>query len=323
MMLRKYPILLFILSCCLHVAGQAIDNTLSFKNIPQDKYFRFNYENDVFSTTDQYYTQGINGELVHPDLRRFPLSRLLVRPRFDHTRYGIGVQHNGYTPTSISSDNILYGDRPFAACLFFNTFLIATDTARRQRFSTTLSTGVMGPAAGGMKMQVDIHKALRNIDPHGWQHQLHNDVIINYQVQYEKQLLLYRNNLSLDAGGMVRLGTLSNKVSAGATLVVGRFHSPFSTPSKGKKNQLHIYAYDHPCVNIGAYDATLQGGLFSRTSPYTISARDVNTFTFQNRLGIVVSYRNLYLEYFRSFLSAEFATGKSHEWGGVQVAMGL
>ena len=41
------------------VSGQAMDNTLAYRNIPTDKYFRINYENDFFAAFDRDYTQGI------------------------------------------------------------------------------------------------------------------------------------------------------------------------------------------------------------------------------------------------------------------------
>ncbi len=318
----SYIILLPLLLAPFPAICQAIDNTLSYKNINQDRYFRLNYENDVFSATDIYYTQGIHLELVSPALRRFPLSRLLIRPSYHYVRYGIGLEHNGYTPSSISSDAILYGDRPFTACLMLKTFLQATDSAGKQRFSAALSTGVIGQAAGGMEMQTGIHRWLNNITPHGWQNQLHNDAIINYQVDYERQLLSYTRLFSLSATGSARLGTLSDKAGAGAVLMFGYFESPYATTAGNKKN-LRIYAYEHPEVNLVGYDATLQGGLFNHSSPYTLSARDITRVTFQNRFGFVVIYKGLYLEYFQSLLSHEFETGNYHVWGGVQIAVGL
>ena len=136
---HSVQLLLLVLASC-SAGAQAIDNSLSFKNINSDAYFRLNYENDFFSATDIYYTQGIHIELVTPWLRRFPLCRLLVHPRnFSYVRYGIGFEHEGYTPTSYSNPSILYGDRPYAACLFMKTFLIAIDPTKKQRFSSSFS----------------------------------------------------------------------------------------------------------------------------------------------------------------------------------------
>ena len=302
--------------------AQAIDNTLPYKNINSDKYFRLNYENDFFSATDKYYTQGIHLELVAPWVKRFPLSKALIHPHYNYIRYGIGLEHEGYTPSEIAPSAILYGDRPFAGCFFLKTFLIAIDPIKKQRFSTSLNTGVIGQAAGAMEMQTGIHRWLHNITPHGWPNQVHNDAILNYQVNYEKQLLSLRRFLSIDGDGMARAGTLSDKVNIGTTIMFGYFDSPFNNATVSANN-FRIYAYEHAGINAVAYDATLEGGVFDHTSPYTISPKGITPFVFENRFGFVVAYQRIYLEYFQALLSNEFNSGNFHVWGGVQIAWGL
>lgn len=322
MQVRYKLILAFILLLPFTSSAQATDNTLSYKNINTDSYSRLNYENDFFSGTDLYYTQGIHLELVAPWVKRFPLSKALLHPRYSYIRYGIGIEQDGYTPSNYSKPQILYGDRPFAACLFLKTFLIAIDSTKKQRFSTTFSSGVIGQAAGGMEEQTGIHHALHDLTPHGWPNQVHNDAILNYQVNYEKQLLSAGHIFSLDVDAMARAGTLSNKVNIGTTMMFGYFDSPFSTSMVTKKN-FRIYAYEHAEVNAVGYDASLEGGVFNHTSPYTISSKDLTPFVFQNRFGFVVIDHRTYLEYFQSLLSHEFTTGNFHVWGGVQIAFAI
>lgn len=45
--------------------------------------------------------------------------------------------------------------------------------------------------------------------------------------------------------------------------------------------------------------------------------------TFQNLFGLVIIYKDLYLEYFQSMRSSDFKTGNYHVWGGIQIAMAL
>lgn len=322
MLFRNTTLFIFIVLLPIITCAQAIDNTPSYKNISSNKYFRIIYENDFFSGTDKYYTQGIHIELVAPWINRFPLGRLLIHPHYSYTRYGMGLEHDGYTPSEIAPSSILYGDRPFAACLFLKTFLIATDPVKKQRFSTTLNTGIIGPAAGGMEMQTGIHRWLHDITPHGWPNQVHNDAILNYQVNYEKQLLSLGHFLSVDCNTMGRVGTLSDKLNIGTTIMLGYFDTPFNNTVTTSSN-FRIYGYEHAEVNAVGYDATLEGGLFNRTSPYTISPKDITPFVFQNRFGFAVVYRRVYLEYFQSLLSNEFTSGNFHVWGGIQIAAGL
>ena len=261
-------------------------------------------------------------EIVSPGLKKFPLSKLLYHPNYANIKYGVGAEHDGYTPTSIRHDEILYGDRPFAACLYLKTFLEALDEEKAQRFSTTLSTGLIGQGAGAKEMQTTIHRWLNGVHPHGWQNQIENDAILNYQVDYEKQLVSFGRLFSLDADAMGRAGTLSDKGAIGITIMAGYFNSPFSTTLDTKKN-FRIYAYEHPEIDIVGYDATLQGGLFDHNSPYTIAAGDITRIVLQNRFGFVIQYRKVYLEYFQSYVSNEFKTQNYHVWGGIQIAFGF
>src|SRR5450755_4610230 len=119
------------------VRGQAMDNTLSYRNIPSNKYFRINYENDFFAAFDRDYTQGILIEKVHPGLNHFPLMKILWHPSGSEIRYGLAIEHNAYTPNDIAAYDIQYGDRPFAGVLLLKSFLIADDFVRKQRISVS------------------------------------------------------------------------------------------------------------------------------------------------------------------------------------------
>ncbi len=304
------------------VFSQAIDNTLCYKAIGSKDYIRLNYENDFFSATDIYYTQGINLEWVSPVIKRFPLVKLLIVPFKTNTQYGIAIEHAGYTPTCISHDEVLLNDRPFTATLQLKTFSISIDTISKRRFSSTLSTGVIGQAAGGMEMQTSIHRWLHNITPHGWPNQIHNDLALNYQVDYEQQLIRAGKVFSLDGDAIARIGTLSDKISAGGTVMVGYFESPYGLGNKNRK-KVNVYLYDHFQADAIGYDATMQGGLFNHTSPYTLPESAINWFVIENRAGFVISWQNIYLEYFRTQITREFSRGRPHEWGGVQVAVGF
>ena len=310
--------ILMIASC--QVNGQAINNMLAFKHINAENYFRLSYENDYFSATDYYYTQGISFELVDRKLKKMPVYRLLPSLSAGRKKYGLSLEHDVYTPCSISSDAIIYGDRPFSACLFLKAFTTTIDSVKKRRVSASLNAGVIGPAAGAEEFQTEVHRVMpKNSDPHGWANQVRNDVILNYQVDGEQLLLAYRNICSIDVHGMIRLGTLSDMISIGTTFMFGNFEMPFkSTPVR--RHGLRLYMYDHPQLNIIGYDATLQGGLFNTTSPYLITNDNMQRITFQNRFGFGLSHKGIFIEYFQSYITREFKTGKEHHWGGVQVA---
>ena len=309
----------------IQASAQRIDNSSVFKTISSDRYFRMQYDNDYFTRTDLYYTQGIELEYVNPFLKNFPVSKLLFRPRSSQIRYGISIDHAAYTPSSTSSNEILYGDRPFAACLSLKTFAIATDSSRRRRISTALIAGIIGPVAGGREMQTTIHRWLDNPLPMGWQYQIQNDIILNYQFNYEKELLDVNNILILSSASELRAGTLNDKIRGGFNFMLGRFSDPYQSVSNTKTGikKFSYYLYGQPGLSLVGYDASLEGGVFDHKSPYTISPTGISRITFQGDYGIVVCVSTFYLEYCQSYLTKEFSTGKYHRWGGIRIGFTL
>jgi lipid A 3-O-deacylase len=298
--------------------AQRIDHTATFRKVDKEKYFRFHYDNDFFTKSDKYYSQGITMEMVNPALNKFVLSRLLFKPFNTPASHGVTFNLFGFTPTSIASDSILYGDRPFSANLSFRFFSVQANEAHNQQIASALSIGIMGPAALGYQIQYNIHRWLKNPLPLGWQHQVKNDIIVNYQVNYEKQLLQVDNSFLLNAAAELRLGTINNKVSSGINFMAGRFNNRFGS-IKGKIRKAEYYFYGQSRVSLIGYDAGLQGGIFNRKSPYVIAADDITRITFQADAGVIVNLGKLLLSYTQSFLSKEFRTGKYHRWGGFSI----
>ena len=311
--LIKLFLILLMLSYSVSMNAQIIDPAATFKTIHQKSYFRFHYDNDFFTKSDEYYSQGITLEYVHASLKRNPLSKLLIKPRNSYKQYGISFNLFGYTPTSILSDSILFGDRPYAAAIDIGSFVSATDTTRKIRISSAIMIGVIGPAGLGNEIQTGIHRWLKNPLPHGWQYQVQNDVILNYRVNFEKQLVSWNNHFLLNGVSEIQLGTLDDRLSAGINFMVGNFNDPYKIKNS---KEVQYYFYGQARTNLNGYDASMQGGLYNRKSPYTISAGDIERVTFQADAGIVVNFKRLYLSYTQSFLSKEFRSGKYHRWGG-------
>ncbi len=320
--MTKLSIILIFLLPVTTIHGQRIENTSSFRKLDAPSFFRFHYDNDYFTKYDQYYSQGITLEFVHPSIKKFPLARLLYKPWQGPAQYGLTFNLFGFTPKSILSDSILYGDRPFDANISVQAFLTQTDVVRKREVSMTISLGIMGPAALGYEIQYNIHKWLDNPLPHGWQYQIKNDIILNYQLGYEKQLLSAGNHFLLNGTAEARIGTLNDKLNGGFNFMAGRFNKRFETVQPIKR-KAEYYFYGQGRVNVIGYDASLQGGLFNRKSPYTISAANISRLSFQADAGVILNFKSFYLSYTQSFLTKEFSTGSNHRWGGVSMGFSL
>ncbi|GEQ85847.1 hypothetical protein ULMS_13550 [Patiriisocius marinistellae] len=292
---------------------------VSFRDIKSANYFRFNYDNDFFAATDENYTQGYSLELVLPYFKTNPFNHLFYKQNDEatETRYGLAVEHLGFTPNRYELPEVQVGDRPFAASIMLKSFMIATNTEKRTRFTSSFNLGFMGPAAFGEEMQVGIHKATGNKTPLGWRHQIKNDIVLNYEIGYEKQLLNLSDLFSLQATTNAKVGTLFTNASLGLNTTFGIINQPFASITE--RSGFKIYGYAQPIVSLIGYDATLQGGVFNKKSPYTIASKDVERVTGQFNYGLVIKTKTLYFEYSQAIITKEFVTGSTAKWGGIKI----
>lgn len=277
---------------------------------------RYTYANDLFFRTDYYFTQGMTLTLVHPALARLPVRHLLAAGPYGSTQnHGITLRYDGFTPLRIQDAFIRVGDRPYAAYLYASLFRTSNDWARRQRLTTALEIGFIGPAAGGKELQTAIHRVTGNAVPRGWEYQIRNAPIIGYRVAFEKQVAASRH-AELLAQAEAALGTLYTSAATGLHLRAGLLNPYFANVGvAGPDNRWQLYGLATLEGRLIAYDATLQGSPFTNREPYTLSAGAVRRAVLRSSGGIVLAHDKLRIEATATWVSPEFAAARSHRWG--------
>lgn len=284
--------------------------------------FDISYQNDLLAasldtTTDYYYTGGTFIEFRLPCLRRNPVSKILLTlPNGNDESFGISYNNLAFTPTSIKSDSILSGDRPFAGTLYLGLSRASCNSLKQLRMISRLDVGLIGPGALAYETQKFIHAHTNNPEPHGWQFQVAHDVYVNYSLRVEKGLLAKQNFVELIGYGVANVGTIYSNARVGLTLRAGKMNPYFLF--SGFSHGLQLYCYASAEAKAIGRDATLQGGMFSE-SDYVIVQNDIERLVFSANAGIVIAYHSLRIEYFNTWLSREFATGKNHMWGNLGV----
>lgn len=305
---------LALLAASSTVAAQAISTIGMERAVQSNSLWRLSYENDFFGATDRYYTQGVHFEVVHPHARIPGVARLLVAPVGTRTRFGIAFEDDGYTSSDLKQATIPFGDHPFAGTKQLRAFVIANDTLRDRVTSSSLTIGLIGPGAGGREIQTFIHQRTGNTIPMGWTHQIRNDLILNYEVTGEQVVRRWGRGAQFSVSGVARAGTFSTALSSGTTLMLGRLPSELAS---GASTSRSLYVYAKPQLQFVGYDATLQGGVFNRSSPYTIATGDVSRAVYRQYVGIVYQSGSRYIEFFRGYNSRTFREGRSHSTGGI------
>ena len=299
------------------VNGFVYSQSDSIKSIhTTEHYFRFNYDNDFFSATDRYYTQGIQLSFIHPLVRYSPFAHALIKLKNSKNYYGFHAQQECYTPKSIRVDTVFFGERPYAGVFYISHSLSSLNSFNKIHLQTQLDLGLIGSCALCENEQKAIHRALVNVQPLGWEYQLKNDVIVNYRIKFEKGIVS-KANFEVMLGTAARVGTLFTDVGVGVNARFGWFDSYFANLglSRNKESRrFKMYLITKAAAKVVGYNATLQGGLFT-TSIYQLSSNKISRVVFNTEAAIVVAYKRVSLEYAQTYITPEFYKGIDHGWG--------
>ncbi len=144
------------------------------------------FENDLFTGTDRFYTNGVKLSWSSADLEKFadtPYASGLL-PLIDHIPFinsssyqknlAFSVGQNIYTPDDTESTERLENDRPYAGWLYLGLGFIWKNAAVRN--SLAINIGVVGSWSYAEEAQRLVHETRGLAVPRGWDNQLHNEL---------------------------------------------------------------------------------------------------------------------------------------------------
>jgi len=296
--------------------------------IGQIPLLQIKFDNDIFDNTDYYYTNGVRIEHIAPVWQKSPVSSLLISPqKKGETNYGISIVQNLYTPLFPVREEIQYGDRPLAAYLFLGHMSIYNNPEKRYRLVSEIDLGVIGPASLGGAIQSYLHGEEKR--PKGWKNQIANDVVANYNIQLEKGILQsYGHEIILTSN--LKAGTLYTNGGAGIRYQWGNrkpyFSGYYNIPLHFSPKQPWYTYFTYQLslqseINAVGYDATMQGGMFNLSSPYTIPDGDLNRIVWLGEAGLSISYKKYSASFIQYLYSPEFKNSRWHKWGRIKVTI--
>ncbi len=282
-----------------------------------NSFVRINYENDYFTQTDIYYTQGIKLESVSPVFRYSPVMLLLPSLNHSMVQYGLSAVQDCFTPTNISSNVILQGDRPYAGYIYLGHYKTSSDDYKKRLLTSELDVGEIGSCSECEQEQKAIHRWTDNTQPGGWQYQIGSGIMVNYKLRYEKAL--YSDTaIDVDAVGQVNLGTVYDNALAGFTLHLGKMQSYFRA---NHTSMFQLYGIIQGWVEGVGYNGTMQGDLFTNNSVYTLTYKEIEPVVFGDSYGICLSWHKVSLTYSVTHITNEIITGTYHGWGHIDITI--
>ncbi len=171
-----------------------------------------------------------------------------------------------YTPKHVSTPPELLGplDRPYAGWLYAGaTYRVEADDGSELAWG--LDIGCLGPCAGGAATQKMLHRLMDQPRPLGWSTQISNEPGLVGHFGARAPAWKFGPRIDLRPGLALRVGNIFNDLMLDGTLRAGRLRAaPGDTVA---------YGFLRAGVRAVAYDATLQGGLFSNDPGRTVRPR--------------------------------------------------
>jgi lipid A 3-O-deacylase len=295
--------------------------------------FGLYFENDLFSGTDQHYTNGFKLGWSSRDLEQLadssyaspflPVFNLL--PYINETHYQknlvFALGQNIYTPVNTDARALILNDRPYAGWLYLGVGVVWKNADVRN--SLVLDLGVVGPWSYGEEAQSFIHD-LRGFDsPNGWDNQLENE--IGFTLAYER---LWRWPKHARRSGFdwevlphagLALGTVRTFANVGAEIRAGlNLPDDFGTPSIGPAATTSTpvdgaLGADRSRFDVGTYlFARVDGRAVARNifldgNTYTDShSVDSNPLVADLSAGVAMNYKNTKISYALVYRTKEF-----------------
>jgi len=265
------------------------------------KEFGFITDNDLYTSSknDMYYTNGI--EFFFRYLSKNENQK--INKKITEFRVGQYI----YNPRYINETAVDINDRPFTGYLFAEagrSFFYNSESVLK----TDFQLGYMGPNAFGRETQESFHHLIGYKKVYGWENQLGNALAVQAHVMYSKKLFPSKHNdfVDLHFHSEANLGTIFDGVSTGFLTRIGFkkllpvYDSNLHDASVSAQPQFDVrefYFYAMPSVNYQFYDATIEGSMFSDTSPVTF---ELEPLRFNAEAGLKYRHNNFNISY--SFL---------------------
>lgn len=284
-------------------------------------------DNDSFLAqgSDRYYTNGVFIYYRHALKVKGKDSTSL-----QNKVLGFEAGQKLFNPQSGYVPGPQFVDRPYAGYLYVGSTLnLLYKNESNLKFGAAL--GVVGPAAAGESTQKFIHRVFGFYTIDGWQYQIRNDVELNLSAEYNA-LIVRGGWIDASASTYLNLGNGFSGAGAGPLIRIGNFNQLFhsvstqSTTSRSDQptpfHKHEFFFYYKPMANYVAYDATIQGSMFSKNNdPNSLEITlDKKPFIFSQQFGVAYSGDRFVIDAAAIFHTKDVVEmAKKHQWGSVTV----
>jgi hypothetical protein len=209
----------------------------------------------LLNKNDGFYTSGVRYTRLHS----LPTTT-------GATTYGWRVGQELYTASDIKLPPEFVGppNHPYAAWLFAGFF---KETSRRDGSYTRfgIDVGCLGPCAGGEWTQTSFHQLLNQPTPQGWSKQVKNEPGVILYGEIAPVRWAPKSFIDITPNLHGRFGNIITEAGVGVTVRAGQLNI--------LPNQSTLHGFFRTYADVVGYNATLQGGYFSKDNPHTVDPK--------------------------------------------------
>jgi len=209
----------------------------------------------LLNDNDGFYTSGMRYTRRHA-----------LREAGDVTVFGWRIGQALYTASDIklAPEEIRPSDHPYAGWLYAG-FFKEVHRADGSSQKVGVDIGCLGPCAGGEWTQTQFHRIIDQPLPQGWSRQVKNEfgVVLHADIAPVRWSLGTAIDATPSMNG--RFGNIFTEVGAGILVRAGRLNL--------LPGQRTLHAFLRADAKAVGYNATLQGGYFSKGNPHTVDPK--------------------------------------------------
>ncbi len=286
---------------------------------------RITSENDnyVWPFHDRYFTNGLR--LSYSQLQKNPwiVPRKQHQNSFHKTILHFQLAQEIYTPDNIKKSDLIEFDRPYAGYLYVHA-KASTFWARSSNLQLGIDVGIIGPWAGGYTVQRWWHKLIQYTQPRGWQYQINNEPVINFNLSYQKAWKVFSWTDVLTCSRL-RAGTSFNNLSGGMKVRIGkinpidnsaiaesRVNTRFSLQQMTKDHHQEWFAFYGVGGMLVWHNTLIEGSMLPVFE--SIHIEKAYPYVLTQNAGLVYSTLSTTIQLTLYALSPEVKGGKNHHY---------
>ncbi|MBV4358108.1 lipid A deacylase LpxR family protein [Pinibacter aurantiacus] len=250
-------------------------------------------ENDAYVSlyTDRYYTNGIF----------FNYTWISKQPRTQKKIQSLQLSQLMYNPYYYRIRNAENIDRPYAGLLLL-TYSQTHFWGKESLLQLSATGGISGKPSLAGSLQKWYHHAVGFDPPAGWNYQVTAEPQLNAGALYATSLFSTESSIvAVKPVVEVSLGNTFTNAKAGILFQLGAFeknsqsiawNATVDNTQQSRRYRYELYFYFYPQIIAQAYDATIQGALFTKETGAVSKAQP---FVYQQTIGGIFSCKKMFI----------------------------